>query len=334
MLLIPAILLLSCHSSTGPDKVITCVDIDGNSYEFVTIGDQVWMAENLRTAHYQNGDPIPTGLNDGDWLNSRNTGAFSVYDDDPANAAIYGNLYNWYTIDDERGVCPEGWHVPNSDEWADLGDYLGGILAAGGKLKSIGTIENADGLWYDPNSDASNESGFTAQPAGLRAHTGGYSVLGYATNFWMATQSSVSNRGQIAMLYSNRSDLRLYRDDMLFGFSIRCVEGPAPEFQSPFVPSYPYPADGAMDLDSLVPNGITLTWNGGDPDGDDVIYDLYFEADNPEPVNMIASGLTTNSFQLSSSLLEFETHYYWKVVSSDGNLTKESPVWEFWTEAD
>ena len=332
ILLIPAVLFLSCDNSTGP-KGITCVDIDGNSYEFVTIGDQVWMAENLRTTHYLNGDPIPTGLNDTDWFNHRNSGAFSVYNDDPANSAVYGNLYNWYTIDDERGVCPEGWHVPNYEEFQDLADFLGGNAVAGGALKSTGTIENADGLWSDPNTGATNETGFSALPTGNRAYGGPYTSLGSGTGFWIINQYN-NNRGRGAFLHYNNSELRQYWDDKLYGFSVRCIEGPAPEFQSPFTPSNPSPVDGATELDPHSPSGITLAWEGGDPDGDDVTYDVYFEENNPEPVNMVAGGLTVNSFQIPSSLLDVETHYYWKVVSSDGYLTKESPVWEFWTEAD
>ena len=102
----------------------TVTDIDGNVYQTVQIGDQFWMAENLKVTHYQNGDEIPC----------------NVYNDDPSNAAIYGRLYNWYAVDDERGICPEGWHVPSDDEadseWQILVDYLGGGSVAGGKMKA------------------------------------------------------------------------------------------------------------------------------------------------------------------------------------------------------
>ena len=113
-----AIILLSFVYST-------VTDIDGNVYETVQIGEQLWMAENLKATHYNNGDAIATALSDSEW-SSTTDGAYAVYDDDPVNAEIYGNLYNWYAVDDERGVCPEGYHVPSDSEFTVLADFLGG----------------------------------------------------------------------------------------------------------------------------------------------------------------------------------------------------------------
>ena len=135
----------------------TVTDIDGNVYETVVIGDQLWMAENLKVTHYNNGEDIPTGLNSestGDWPNTIE-GAYAIYYDEQSNLEIYGNLYNWYAIDDERGVCPDGWHVPSDEEWTILMDYLGGALIAGLKMKDV------------LNWDGTNESGFTALPSGM-----------------------------------------------------------------------------------------------------------------------------------------------------------------------
>ena len=320
MLLIPAILLLSCHSSTGPDKVITCVDIDGNSYEFVTIGDQVWMAENLRTAHYQNGDPIPTGLSDGDWLNSRNNGAFSVYNEDPANALIYGNLYNWYAVDDDRGVCPEGWHVPNYEEWQDLADEFGGNSLAGGALMSTDLINGFGDIY----SDATNESGFSALSGGYRRDNGHYSHIGDACRFW-SVNSRYDNDAWYIGLDLQNPGVWVRDEDRLEGYSVRCVEGTTPEYQSPFLPFNPIPHDGSTNED----DNTILFWEGGDPDGDAVTYDVYVEVDNPDPSILVASGLTEASFSFSTYPLE-NLHYYWKVIASDGYLTKTGPVWEFW----
>ena len=102
----------------------TVTDIDGNVYQTVQIGHQVWMTENLKVTNYKNGDSIPTGLDNSSW-SSTAEGAYAVYDNDSAIAEIYGNLYNWYAIDDERGVCPDGYHVPSDTDWKKLEVSLG-----------------------------------------------------------------------------------------------------------------------------------------------------------------------------------------------------------------
>ena len=110
------------------------------------------MAENLKVTHYNNGDPITHITNNGDW-GSFDEGQYGIYDNDPSNADTYGNLYNWAVVDDDRGVCSEGWHFPSDDEWTVLTDYLGGASVAGGKMKETG-LEH----WNSPNTGATNES--------------------------------------------------------------------------------------------------------------------------------------------------------------------------------
>ena len=169
----------------------TVTDIDGNVYETIQIGEQVWMAENLKTTHYNDGSEIPTGYSGSEGAQLE-TGAYAVYDDDPVNADVYGNLYNWYTVDDSRGICPENYHIPTDDEWYILLEYLGGAsygsgenwIIAGGKMKDVGTIEDGDGLWYAPNEGATNESGFTAIPIQV------YNWIGYPQAEWKETASA------------------------------------------------------------------------------------------------------------------------------------------------
>ena len=115
------------HSPT----IIT--DIDGNVYETVEIGDQMWMKENLKVTHYNDGTEIPTGYSNSEWR-LLSTPAYAVYNDNESNSDSYGNLYNWFAVDDARGVCPDGWHVPTDDEYTELTDYLGGQSVAGGKM--------------------------------------------------------------------------------------------------------------------------------------------------------------------------------------------------------
>jgi hypothetical protein len=102
----------------------TVTDIDGNEYKTIKIGDQNWMAENLKTTHYNDGSDIPTGYSNSEWTQLQ-TGAYAVYDDDASNADIYGNLYNWYVVDDSRGLCMDGWHVPSDEEFKELEMVLG-----------------------------------------------------------------------------------------------------------------------------------------------------------------------------------------------------------------
>jgi len=209
----------SCEYGDG-----TCTDYDGNVYETVEIGDQTWMVENLKVTHYNNGDDILTGLNDSEWSNlyDTETGAFAVYNDDPSNTETYGNLYNWYAVDDNRGVCPDGWHVPTDAEWTVLADYLSWTSFAGGALKSTGTIENEDGLWHSPNLGATNASGFTALPGGYRSYSGGYYGMGYDGTFWSSTTSG-SIDAWSRYLYYTDSDVYRYYDYKPSGYSIRCA---------------------------------------------------------------------------------------------------------------
>jgi hypothetical protein len=114
------------------------VDIDGNAYHTVTIGNQVWMVENLKVTHYRNGDAIPNVTDGTAWLDLT-TGAYCEYDNDVNNVATYGRLYNWYSVNDSRNIAPAGCHVPSDDDWQTLVDYLGGDAVAGGKMKEIGS---------------------------------------------------------------------------------------------------------------------------------------------------------------------------------------------------
>ena len=202
------------------DECGSCVDIDGNSYETIQIGEQEWMAENLKVTHYNNGDAIPTGYSNSEWvdLDETETGAYAIYDDDPANAEIYGNLYNWYTVDDDRGVCPEGWHVPSDDEYTVLTDYLGGTSVAGGKMKEAG-LEH----WNSPNTGATNESGFTGLPAGYRnGGNGDYYSMGDYGYFWSSTEGN-SNSAWYRKLDYDDSEVNRFSNDERSGFSLRCL---------------------------------------------------------------------------------------------------------------
>ncbi|MBL7023205.1 MAG: hypothetical protein ISR90_04010 [Candidatus Marinimicrobia bacterium] len=161
------------------DEIMT--DADGNEYETISIGDQIWTTTNLKVTHYRNGDAIPTGYSNSEWEDlGSGTGAYCVYNDQESNADTYGYLYSWYAVNDSRNIAPEGWHIPTDDEWQTFIDYLGGESVAGGKMKETG-IEH----WNSPNTSATNESGFTALPGGYRYGYGGYyDAVGNRGCFW------------------------------------------------------------------------------------------------------------------------------------------------------
>lgn len=192
-------------------------DIENNVYSTVIIGDQLWMAENLRTATYANGDPIPNVTGNLQWSNL-STGAWCNYDNNVLNDSLYGKLYNWYTVVDARNLCPNGWHVPSSVEWEVLVDLLGGELSAGGKMKSIVG-------WESPNQGATNESGFSGLPGGYRFYfQGGYfSGIGFFGYWWSSTtQPSTSNAWSRTLNYSDdNASLASYAKKN--GLSVRCI---------------------------------------------------------------------------------------------------------------
>ncbi len=200
----------------------TVTDIDGNVYQTVQIGTQVWMAENLKVTHYRNGDSIPNVTDNSQWKNL-SSGAYCDYANDPNYSLTYGRLYNWYAAEDARGLAPAGWHVASDAEWQTLVNYLGGEAVAGGKMKTTGTIEQGNGLWYAPNTGATNEYGFSALPGGYRiSHDGAFSGKGYYAYFWSSTEGS-SGSAWYRYLGYNYSDGYRYDSSKHYGFRVRCV---------------------------------------------------------------------------------------------------------------
>lgn len=189
--------------------------------ESVTIGTQVWMKKNLNVSQYCNGDPIPQIKDSAEWT-TLTTGAWCYYNNDPSNGEIYGKLYNWYAVNDPRGLAPEGWHVATDMEWTKLENFLGGLLIAGDKLKSTGTIESGDGLWYSPTK-ATNESGFSAVPGGARYFFGSFYGIGKRSHWLIASDGNVAHE-YIRYLINNDSRIYTSTPSELDGLSVRCVK--------------------------------------------------------------------------------------------------------------
>ena len=193
-------------------------DIDGNVYSTINIGSQLWMAENLKTTHYQNGNAIPNILSNSEWSNL-STDAYCSYYNNDYNMDMYGLLYNWYTVDDIGGLAPVGWHIPTDEEWTILINYLGGYSVAGGKMKETGYNH-----WNNPNYGATNESGFSVVPGGSRDYSDGTFYDGRNDAiFWTFTANNSSSAWYVRLTYLNRTVIRLYQNKST-GLSIRCIK--------------------------------------------------------------------------------------------------------------
>ena len=197
---------------------ITVKDIDGNIYNTLTIGTQVWMVENLKTTRYLNGDLIGTTNPATLDISLESTPKYQwAYDGNESNVIKYGRLYTGYAVEDPRNLCPDGWHVPTPDEWNILIDYLGGDSVAGGKLKEAGLAH-----WFEPNEGATNESGFTALPGGARYHLGTFDEFGQYGNWALSSVPDVLI-GVRTMFYNN-TKVHTSGTNKAEGYSIRCLQ--------------------------------------------------------------------------------------------------------------
>lgn len=193
-------------------------DIDGNVYPTIKIGNQWWMAENLKVTHYSNGDVVPSIIQGTTW-SGLSTGAYCEYNNDVNNVLTYGRLYNWYAVNDSRDLAPAGWHVASDAEWQILVDYLGGNAVAGGKLKEIGTTH-----WASPNTGATNESGYSALPGGFREVDGSYHDMGQYTTFWFSTEYNGSDAWSLIFGFNSSGVIDRRPQDKRRGFSVRCIK--------------------------------------------------------------------------------------------------------------
>jgi uncharacterized protein (TIGR02145 family) len=205
---------------TGETGTVT--DIEGNVYQTIGIGSQVWMAENLKTTTFSDGSAIPLVEDSIEWTLQFVDPAYCWYDNDEEKYKdTYGALYNFRTVMTGK-LCPSGWHVPSNDEWTILETFLGGRDVAGGMLKEAGTEH-----WLSPNTGATNESGFTALPGGFRAYysaqytAGLYMYIGGKTYFWTST---AQNWGTCRIMLSYSTELIRSTKNVLYGNSVRCIK--------------------------------------------------------------------------------------------------------------
>ena len=215
---------------TKPLPTGLLTDIDGNTYITVKIGEQWWTAENLRVTHYRNGDAIPNVVENSEWRNLT-TGAYCAYNNDENIADIYGYLYNWYVIKDQRQIAPEGWHVSSDGDWLKLeeqmgmvGEYFGWKSASpnfdqGGRLKEAGTLH-----WSGENTGATDEIGFCALPSGFREDKyGSFKWFGNFAYFGTRTYNS-NNEYFMRALAFNSTEIFRNSLNVKTGLSIRLVK--------------------------------------------------------------------------------------------------------------
>jgi uncharacterized protein (TIGR02145 family) len=206
---------ISVHN---PDKTYgTMTDQQGNVYKTIVIGTQEWMAENLKTSIYRNGNPIANVTNNAQW-SGLTSGAWASYNNDSQYDCPYGKLYNWYAVADPRHVCPTGWHEPTTFEWTSLTDYLGGESVAGGKLKSTGFQ-----YWSSPNMSATNESGFSGLSGGYRSFDGSFLFIGNNGYWWSSTENGVGAAWGRFLNNGNDNAIQL-NYGWTDAFSVRCLK--------------------------------------------------------------------------------------------------------------
>lgn len=217
-------------TSTPDGTTGSITDIDGNVYSTVFIAGMEWMSENLKTTKYNDGTPIPYISNSNIW-SSLTTMGFCWYqfygyttNDSIDYVNNYGFLYNWYVLDTSvngnKNICPDGWHIPSASEWNTLVTYLGGANIAGGKLKEVGTTH-----WYSTSTLVTNESGFTALPGGYRVYNGAFFDVRNYGDYWSATTSKYdSTYASCIEFFSGNISANLNNVRKRDGFSIRCVK--------------------------------------------------------------------------------------------------------------
>ena len=259
------LLTISTFSQT-PGNGLT--DIDGNQYNSIIIGTQEWQKENLNVSKYSDGTIIPQVTDTNTWLNLI-TGAWCYFRNDSANGPVYGKLYNWYAVMGiydtaslnnpllRKKIAPAGWEVPTDSKWTTLTDFLGGVTVAGGKMRESGTLH-----WLSPNTGATNSSGFTALPGGLRQDFrffDGMTVDGY---WWSVTDFDT---GTAWCRYLNFVDTEIMRfsDTKISGFSVRCLKSSAlnnQSFRDNLFNIYPNPAKDQITID-LGTTSNTMGWS-------------------------------------------------------------------------
>lgn len=265
----------------------------------IAICDQVWMTKNLTVSSYRNGDPIPEVTDFNQWQNLT-TGAWCWYNNDSANYSVYGKLYNWYAVNDPRGLAPAGWRIPTNEEINKLVACFGDAMTIGGLFKEAGTAR-----WQAPNAGSTNTTGFTALPAGYRSG-GTFFETGRAASFWKSSEYDNNSANTYAFFSFDSAFYKFGLASKTYGFSVRC-------FKDTVVNNASLPVLTTSEI-SFITNstavcGGSITSDGGYPiTAKGVVWDTL-----PNPVvsdNQTRDGSGTGSFTSNLSSLSGSKTYY------------------------
>ena len=229
----------------------------------VKIGSQTWMVKNLDVDHYRNGDKIPEVKDSAAW-SKLTIGAWCYHNNVPANGKIYGKLYNWYAVNDPRGLAPVGWHVPGNSEWNKLSNFLDGYEVAGGAMKETGTTH-----WLSPNTEATNSSGFSGLPGGTRAQNGEFGlsgigdglsvILGIGVNnggcWWSSTKEDADYAWAHYLDFYN-GEVGISANNMKEGISVRCIKDNPVQIQKIVTAVHTKPQGDKIKVGDLYQGGI------------------------------------------------------------------------------
>jgi uncharacterized protein (TIGR02145 family) len=202
-------------------------DQEGNIYKTIVIGSQEWMAENLKTSTYRNGDPIATNLTDVEWGNTINTqlGAWAYLNNDSLYECPYGRLYNFFAVADPRHICPAGWHEPTDAEWSELINYLDPNADGGNNYNLAATKLKCAGAqyWSSPNSSATNESGFSGLAIGNRNQYGQFFATDGEYAYWWTSSEFDSTTSWVRFLNYNLNNAIRNVGAKQAGNPLRCL---------------------------------------------------------------------------------------------------------------
>ena len=225
---ITVMMLSSCGEEASKEK---SVSKEKSASKEVTIGKQVWMTQNLSVDKFRNGEPIPEAKTDEQWKKAgeNKQPVWCYYDNDSANGVKYGKLYNWYAVNDSRGLAPVGYHIPSETEWTKLIVYLGGGSLAETKMKSKSgwnsyTTGGEEEMPEVTNSgNGTNTSSFSGLPGGERYHFGNFLVVGYSGSWWSRTEDDIDHAYFFNLSSSHPSLLGFLSSEKAKGFSVRCL---------------------------------------------------------------------------------------------------------------
>jgi uncharacterized protein (TIGR02145 family) len=316
VLIAELILFSGCRKNDNESSSLV-YDICGNAYHVVTIGTQDWLKENLKTTKYQTGDPIEDYSDSIKWAGSR-IGAYSFFNNDPNNSDLYGVLYNWFAVHDNRNIAPAGWHVATADDWRLLIEYLGDDSTTGSKLKEVGTNH-----WYPPNSDATNESGFTALPGGYRSSKSEFRDLKSYGSWWSSTEFTDGLVWRFGLVYNSGSVNSATRTKK-FGYSVRCVRNNILAGSIPIVTTNEL---SEISFTTAVCGGNVVSDGGAPVTARGVCWSTY---PYPTIVDFITSdGSGLDSFTSNISSLVTNKTYYLRAYATNSNGTGYGKIVKF-----